>query len=90
MNALGFLKANGDPYIEAHHVMPVSRKEVGSLSASNIMTVCANHHRQLHYGGGVTVEIGVGAFTVDIDGVKVEIPKFRVNAPEASRVMVDA
>lgn len=50
-NPIGFLKKDGEPYVEAHHVMPVSMMEVGSLSASNVMTVCANHHRQLHYGG---------------------------------------
>src|SRR5215203_2559067 len=50
-NPIGFLKKNGEAYVEAHHVMPVSTKEIGSLSASNVMTVCANHHRQLHYGG---------------------------------------
>ena len=48
---IGFRKANGDPYVEAHHVMPVARGEVGSLAVANVITVCANHHRQLHYGG---------------------------------------
>lgn len=36
--------------MEAHHVIPVSELEVGSLSASNIIIVCPNHHRELHYG----------------------------------------
>lgn len=82
LNPVGFLKSNGDPYVEAHHVMPVSRKEVGSLSASNIMTVCANHHRQLHYGGAVTVEIGPAAFSVSIEGVTVDIPKFKLGVSQ--------
>ncbi len=30
--------------------MPVARKEIGSLSAANIATLCANHHREVHYG----------------------------------------
>lgn len=75
MNPVGFLKSNGDPYVEAHHMMPVSRQEIGSLSASNIMTLCANHHRQLHYGGSVSVEIGSTAFTIGINGTTVKIPK---------------
>ena len=79
LNPIGFLKASGDPYVEAHHVMPVSHMQVGSLSLSNIMTVCPNHHRQLHYGGGVAVEIGASAFTISIGGVTVVIPKFRMN-----------
>ncbi len=48
---IGFKKPNGEPYVEAHHVMPVSRGVAGSLAASNILTLCANHHRQMHYGG---------------------------------------
>ncbi len=49
-NPIGFLKANNEPYVEAHHVTPVSALEVGSLEASNIMILCANHHREMHYG----------------------------------------
>jgi hypothetical protein len=62
-----FLKRNGIPYVEAHHVAPVSDRQVGSLATPNIMTVCANHHRQLHYGV-VTVEIRETVFAVDLDG----------------------
>jgi hypothetical protein len=58
-----FRKKDGTPYIEAHHVMPVSERQVGSLSASNVMTLCANHHRQLHYGD-VSVEIHATTFEV--------------------------
>jgi predicted RNA-binding protein with PUA-like domain len=47
---IGFRKPSGEPYVEAHHVMPVAKGEIGSLRASNIITVCANHHRELHYG----------------------------------------
>ncbi len=57
----GFLKPNGEPYVEAHHVMPVSKREVGSLAASNVMILCANHHRQIHYGG-IAVVIGTDRF----------------------------
>ncbi len=65
--AIGFRKPDGKPYVEAHHVMPVSRREVGSLALSNVMTVCANHHRQLHYGE-VAVAIGDQIFEIEIDG----------------------
>jgi hypothetical protein len=40
-NPIGFLKKNGEPYVEAHHVMPVSTHQIKSLSASNVITVCA-------------------------------------------------
>ncbi len=74
---LGFRKPNGDPYVEAHHVMPVSRLQIGSLAASNIMTVCANHHRQLHYGG-VEVAITDANFELELDGIHIEIPRPQV------------
>ncbi|MGR9182012.1 hypothetical protein ACU8L2_04010 [Rhizobium leguminosarum] len=62
-----FLKKNGIPYVEAHHVTPVSEMQIGSLAASNIMTLCANHHRQMHYGD-VNVEIGATTFNLLLDG----------------------
>ncbi|WP_417417649.1 HNH endonuclease [Hoeflea sp.] len=66
-NPLSFLKKNGIPYVEAHHVTPVSELQIGSLAASNIMTLCANHHKQMHYGD-VSVEICENTFEVQLDG----------------------
>lgn len=62
-NAFSFPKLDGIPYVEAHHVTPVAGRQVGTLSASNIITVCANHHRQLHYGK-VTVHRRDNAFEI--------------------------
>ncbi|MCK1732965.1 EVE domain-containing protein [Bradyrhizobium sp. 138] len=71
----GFKKKNGEPYVEAHHVMPVSELQIGSLAASNIMIVCANHHRQMHYGG-IDVQIGDAAFEFVIEERWIKIPRF--------------
>ena len=73
-NPFVFKKPNGEPYVEAHHVMPVSKLEKGSLHAANIMTVCANHHRQLHFGG-IDVSIGDEYFVLEIDGHPISIPR---------------
>jgi predicted HNH restriction endonuclease/predicted RNA-binding protein with PUA-like domain len=82
-NPIGFLKKNGEPYIEAHHVMPVSTKEVGSLSASNVMTVCANHHRQLHYGG-IEVRISDKTFELQMGGLPITIQRLIIETrPDA-------
>lgn len=78
-NPIGFIKPDGEPYIEAHHVMPVSSKQVGSLSASNVMTVCANHHRQLHFGG-INVVIAESAFEFVIEGTTVSISRLSIAA----------
>jgi hypothetical protein len=74
LNPIGFLKENGEPYVEAHHVTPVFKREIGSLSASNIMTLCANHHRQIHYGG-VGVVIESGRFVVTMGERPLHIPR---------------
>jgi predicted HNH restriction endonuclease/predicted RNA-binding protein with PUA-like domain len=83
LNPIGFRKPNGEPYVEAHHAMPVAKKEIGSLSASNVMTVCPNHHRQLHYGG-IVVVIGPTAFDLTIDGTAINIPKVKIGKPPES------
>ena len=81
---IGFRKKNGDPYVEAHHVIPVSTLQIGALAASNIMTLCANHHRQMHYGG-VAVIISDSAFSVTIDGTVLVVPKAMLPAPSANK-----
>lgn len=77
LNPIGFLKANSEPYVEAHHATPVSELEVGSLSAGNIMILCPNHHRQMHYG---TVEIDrlADKFVVRLNGLALEISRFSI------------
>lgn len=72
---VGFLKPDGEPYVEAHHATPVSALEVGSLSATNIMILCANHHRQMHYGA-VAIQRTPTTFKLTIDGEDIEIGRF--------------
>ncbi|WP_334156625.1 HNH endonuclease [Oryzomicrobium sp.] len=43
-----FLGADGLPYLEAHHVRKLAEK--GSDTTSNVVAVCPNCHRELHYG----------------------------------------
>ena len=70
LNPVGFTKKDGRPYVEAHHITPVSLMETGTLSPSNIVTLCANHHRQMHYGN-VAVKTRDDVFDVVIDGAQV-------------------
>jgi predicted HNH restriction endonuclease len=74
--SLGFVKPCGEPYVEAHHVMPVFKKQVGSLSASNVMIVCANHHRPMHHGG-IHVSITDELFDFAVEDSAIQIPRFR-------------
>ncbi|GEM_PF-903068 len=70
-----FVKSNGKPYIETHHVVPVSKLNPGVLGVTNLMTVCANHHRQLHYGNVQSPVTSDKQFIFIIDGREVVIDK---------------
>jgi len=79
-----FLKPNGERYVEAHHATPVSAQEIGSLAASNIMILCADHHRQMHYGN-VRLVRAASTFELIIDGIAISIARFalvRAQSPD--------
>lgn len=44
----GFVKPNGESYLEAHHLLALS--EDGPDTTENVVALCANHHREAHYG----------------------------------------
>ncbi|WP_202882198.1 HNH endonuclease [Candidatus Manganitrophus noduliformans] len=46
--AVGFTMANGQVYLETHHVVPLNEK--GSDSVGNVVALCPNHHREAHHG----------------------------------------
>ncbi len=48
-----FIKANGEPFLEGHHVKHLAKG--GSDTISNAITVCPNCHRELHHGENNTV-----------------------------------
>lgn len=80
--AKGFKKDKDGFYIEAHHVIPVSQREKGSLSATNIITVCPTHHRQFHYGRVTVLENTADLFRFNFDGVEITIPKIKITSPK--------
>lgn len=73
--SVGFVMPNGTPYVEAHHITQVSSQEPGILSSSNVLIVCANHHRQLHYGRAEVKKSTESKLEVELDGTEYEIPK---------------
>lgn len=89
LDPIGFRKRSGEPYVEAHHVMPVSKGEIGSLAASNILTVCANHHRQLHYGQ-VEVRISAHTFEITLDGQLLSITRPAIDVSPAASTAAEA
>ena len=76
---LSFQKNNGELYIETHHVEPVSNLKKGALSLSNLLTLCANHHRQMHYGKVERIDNEENEyFLFNIDGKEIKIEKINI------------
>lgn len=75
---VAFTKKNGTPFAEAHHVQPVSLMLAGTLSASNIMVLCPNHHRQAHLGNFEVIEERADKWRVQLDGAMLEIDKTEI------------
>ena len=70
-----FKKVNDEQYIETHHIIPVANEMQGSLGVSNLITVCANHHRQFHYGNIVILENSRSKLELSIDQKVISIEK---------------
>lgn len=48
LSPFSFIKRNSKiPYVETHHIEHASLLIKGSLALHNLITVCANHHRQI-------------------------------------------
>lgn len=77
LDPYSFKKTNGEYYVETHHVIPVSKLQVGSLATNNLITVCANHHRQLHYGNTEIIENSINRFVFNVDNKIVEVLKIK-------------
>lgn len=78
LNPISFKKPDGKPYVEAHHVTPVTKLETGTLGPSNLITVCANHHAQLHYGNSELIDLTDEEFRFRIDGKKIFVKRFNL------------
>ncbi|HEX8381399.1 MAG TPA: HNH endonuclease signature motif containing protein [Allosphingosinicella sp.] len=74
---VAFTKANGDPYAEAHHVVPVHRLQAGSLAAINIMVLCPNHHRQIHYGSCKLLSNDDDSWSLRLDSTDIRVGKYK-------------
>ena len=78
LNPLTFRKTNGEYYIETHHVIEVALLRQGTLGLSNLVTVCPNHHRQLHFGNAKLVEDTNEVFIFQIDEKVIKIKKIKI------------
>ncbi len=57
---VSFITKNGKPYMEAHHLVPLSTQDYfdNSLDVdANIVCLCPNCHRKLHYGENINNDL---------------------------------
>lgn len=47
-NQAGFVKDDGTAYVETHHIIALA--EDGADRVSNVIALCADHHREAHFG----------------------------------------
>lgn len=80
LNPYSFRKKNGDYYLEVHHVIPVNDTENSKLSVDNLISVCANHHRQIHYGDVELISNNDDYIEYKIDGKLIKIEKVKISS----------
>lgn len=79
IDGLGFTRRSGGNYAEAHHVLPVSGLALGSLGPSNVICVCPNYDRQIHYGR-VTLADHEDGFVFTVEGAAVRVRRILVES----------
>ena len=78
-NPYSFKKKSGEYYVETHHIIPVSDTENSKLSVDNLICLCPNHHKQVHYGNVEIINNNDTYVEYNIDGIKVKIDKIKLN-----------
>ena len=74
-NPISFFKRDGQPYAEAHHIIPLG--EGGDDTEDNIVSICANHHRQIHLGDVYPAIIYEDKFILIMDGKELSLKRWR-------------
>ncbi len=78
-NPYSFKKKSGEYYVETHHIIPVSDTKNSKLSVDNLICLCPNHHKQVHYGNVEIINNNDTYVEYNIDGIKVKIDKIKLN-----------
>ena len=78
-NPYSFKKKNGEYYVETQHIIPVSDYKNSKLSVDNLICLCPNHHREVHYGNVTIINNNDTYIEYDLDGIPVKINKIKFN-----------
>jgi 5-methylcytosine-specific restriction endonuclease McrA len=68
-----FATRTGRPYAEAHHVVPLHKLESGSLASHNVVCLCPNCHRKMHYGNADLVSASRDTIVFEIEGERITV-----------------
>ncbi len=66
----GFEKYNGGRYIEAHHISQLAKAVPDSLCSENVILLCPNCHREIHYGKEVLISDKGEYIFLQLSGLK--------------------
>ncbi len=72
---IGFEKKNSENFIEAHHIVQISEKTEGSLCTENVILLCPNCHREVHYGKDFAVSDNSDFINITLSNQSSRIPK---------------
>ena len=75
-----FLTRTGKPYAEAHHVTPLHKLENGSMASQNVICVCANCHRKMHFGNVEIIKTTENDITFEINGSMITVRRNKLSA----------
>lgn len=73
------MKNSNNYYVETHHVVPVKELKPGTLAIENLITVCANHHRQIHYGNVELKDITDDEIVYNFEGKNIVLKKSKIS-----------
>jgi 5-methylcytosine-specific restriction endonuclease McrA len=71
----GFLKNNGERYIEAHHLSQLSLNQIDSLCSDNVILLCPNCHRKIHYAKDLAINNLGTKIKITLEGKEIIINK---------------
>lgn len=86
----GFKKRDDTEFIEAHHLVQISERHADSLCTENIILVCPNCHREIHYGESVEIKEDSDMNLVRLTNITVSIPKNTIHFLEDKAVLMKA
>jgi 5-methylcytosine-specific restriction endonuclease McrA len=79
---LGFLKKNGVPFAETHHIVELHKLLPGSYCSDNIVVLCPTCHKKMHYARVAYSIVDNHTISVEINGEFYTFERNVISEPE--------